>query len=100
MNADIDIQETYSHEHRAQHVTNADVFKTVYRGMYSTELWSMTEKEFLKWMNEDYGETIRPINYNDCANAMLMMWIENIVTDGQYNKIMDKLNDKHINGEI
>lgn len=35
---------------------------------------------------------IKPIEYRDCANAMLKMWMDNIVTDGEYNRIMDKLN--------
>ena len=32
------------------------------------------------------------IGYTDCANAMLKMWIDNVVTDGEYSRIMDKLN--------
>lgn len=35
---------------------------------------------------------IKPIEYRDCANAMLVMWMDNVVTDGEYNRIMDKLN--------
>ena len=35
---------------------------------------------------------IKPIEYRDCANAMLRMWIDNVLTDGEYNRIMDKLN--------
>ena len=35
---------------------------------------------------------IKPIEYRDCANAMLRMWMDNVVTDGEYNRIMDKLN--------
>ena len=35
---------------------------------------------------------IKPIGYRDCANAMLKMWMDNVVTDGEYNRIMDKLN--------
>ena len=35
---------------------------------------------------------IRPIDYQDCSNAMLKMWMDNVVTDGEYNRIMDKLN--------
>jgi len=38
---------------------------------------------------------IKPISYADCSNAMLKMWIDNVLTDGEYNKIMDKLNAKH-----
>ena len=36
----------------------------------------------------------KTITYKDCANAMLMMWMDNVVTDGEYSRIMDKLN-KH-----
>jgi len=35
---------------------------------------------------------IKPIEYRDCADAMLKMWMDNVVTDGEYNRIMDKLN--------
>lgn len=35
---------------------------------------------------------IKPIDYQDCANAMLRMWMDNVITDGEYNRIMDKLN--------
>ena len=34
----------------------------------------------------------KPIDYQDCSNAMLKMWMDNVVTDGEYNRIMDKLN--------
>lgn len=33
------------------------------------------------------------IDYYYCSNAMPKMWIDNVLTDGEYNKIMDKLND-------
>ena len=36
------------------------------------------------------------ITYKDCSEAMMKMWIDNVLTDGQYNKIMDKLNAKYI----
>ena len=35
---------------------------------------------------------IKPIDYQDCANVVLRMWMDNVVTDGEYNRIMDKLN--------
>ena len=38
----------------------------------------------------------RPISYLDCSNAMLKMWMDNVLTDGEYNRIMDKLNAKHV----
>lgn len=34
------------------------------------------------------------IGYGECASAMLKMWMDNVLTDGEYNRIMDKLN-KH-----
>ena len=35
---------------------------------------------------------IKPIEYRDCANAMQRMWMDNVVTDGEYSRIMDRLN--------
>ena len=35
---------------------NADKFKAVF-GLYATELWSMPEGEFLKWLNSESTET-------------------------------------------
>ena len=40
------------------------------------------------------------IRYSDCANALLKLWMENIITDGQYNLIMDRLNKAHKDGVI
>lgn len=37
----------------------------------------------------------KEIGYAECANAMLKMWIDNVLTDGEYNRIMDKLNTHH-----
>ena len=36
----------------------------------------------------------KPISYMECANAMLKMWIDNVLTYGEYNRIMEKLNSK------
>jgi len=38
---------------------------------------------------------VTEIGYAECANAMLKMWIDNVLTDGEYNRIMDKLNAHH-----
>ena len=38
------------------------------------------------------------IGYDQCANAMLKMWMDNVVTDGEYNRIMDRLNKLHFSG--
>ena len=37
-------------------------------------------------------QEIKPIEYRECADAMLKMWMDKVVTDGEYNRIMDKLN--------
>ena len=34
----------------------------------------------------------KEIGYTDCAYAMVRMWIDNVLTDGEYSRIMDKLN--------
>ena len=48
------------------------------------------------WAEIDNAPTIepeiKPIDYRDCANAMMRMWMDDVVTDGEYNRIMDKLN--------
>ena len=49
--------------------------------------------EYIKQLPSAQPE-IKPIDYQDCANAMLRMWMDKVVTDGEYNRIMDKLN-KH-----
>ena len=36
-------------------MNNAEKFQSAF-GMYATELWSMNEKDFLKWINDDYAE--------------------------------------------
>ncbi len=32
--------------------TNADLFKQIF-GVYATEVWSMSESQFLEWLNEE-----------------------------------------------
>lgn len=38
----------------------------------------------------DYHE----IGYRECADAALKMWMDNVLTDGEHNRIIDKLNAK------
>lgn len=56
------------------------------------------------YVNFTQAQDVKSIDYRDCSNAMLMMWMENILTDGEYNRIMDKLNKsemcrRYMNGE-
>ena len=46
---------------------NADKFKAVF-GLYATEVWSMPEGEFLRWLNSESTETEQPeiIYCRDC----------------------------------
>lgn len=37
------------------------------------------------------------ITYPVCAAAMLKMWIDDVLTDDEYNRIMDKLNTWELN---
>lgn len=49
------------------------------------------------WLNENIKALrpeIKPIGYRECSDAMLKMWMDNVLTDGEYYRIMDKLNAK------
>lgn len=54
--------------------------------------------QLIDWLKqvpqEDDEIEIAPISYVDCSNAMLKMWMDDVVTDGEYRHIMDKLNEK------
>lgn len=41
-------------------------------------------------------DDIKPIGYTECSDALLKLWIDNILTDGEYYKIMDRLNTKYM----
>ena len=45
-------------------------------------------------------ENAKPINYQSCADALLKMWMDKILSDGEYYKIMDRLNKAHTDGKI
>jgi hypothetical protein len=45
-------------------MTNADKFKHLF-GIYATELWSMPEKEFLKWLNSEVMNSSEIPNNSD-----------------------------------
>lgn len=36
----------------------------------------------------------KPMSYSDCCAALLQMWIDNVLTDNEYYRIIDKLNKK------
>jgi hypothetical protein len=37
---------------------------------------------------------VKPISYQDCSNALLKMWMENVLTDGEYRRISGKLEER------
>ena len=45
-------------------------------------------------------EQAKQIDYRMCADSMLKMWMENVLTDGEYNRITDKLNKAHEDGKL
>jgi len=55
------------------------------------------KKRLDEWINNlpSARPEVKEIGYAECANAMLKMWIDNVLTDGEYNRIMDKLNAHH-----
>lgn len=48
-------------------MTNADKFKNIF-GLYATELWSMPEKDFLKWLNSEVMNCSEIPNSSDCIS--------------------------------
>ena len=36
--------------------------------------------------------TQHEIGYFECGDALLKMWMDEVLTDGEYNRIMDRLN--------
>ena len=70
----------------------AAVDATWFEPSYTDPLNVLTEvRDRLKALPSAQPE-VKEISYTDCANAMLMMWIDKVLTDGEYNRIMDKLN--------
>lgn len=49
-------------------------------------------------MSEQNPTEPQEIGYDQCANAMLKMWMDNVVTDEEYNRIMDRLNKLYFSG--
>lgn len=35
------------------------------------------------------------MDYIECSNVLLYLWIENLLTDGEYYKLIDRLNEKY-----
>ena len=42
-------------------MTNAERFRQIF-GFYATELWSLPERQFLKWLNDEVLETVPTLN--------------------------------------
>ena len=38
-------------------------------------------------------EELAEITYETCADALLKLWMDKIITDSEYNRIMDRLNN-------
>lgn len=59
-------------------MNNAKKFQQIF-GIYATELWLMTEKDFLKWLNAEYvGDTE---SYRSGERAMF-----DLITSAEYGK--------------
>ena len=49
-------------------------------------------------LTERYNEA-KPIGYKECVDALLKMWMDDIITDAKYYEICNKLNDFYKNKE-
>ena len=53
-------------------MTNGDLFENIF-GIYATELWSMTENDFLNWLNaevDDMKFSIKSMTNSQLLKAM------------------------------
>jgi hypothetical protein len=41
---------------------------------------------------------VKEIGYAECASAMIKMWIDNVLTDCEYNRVMNRLNAHYNSG--
>lgn len=58
------------------------------------------DSHFVKYI-EQLPSAVKPIGYLDCSNALLKMWTENVLTDGEYYRIHEKLDASNLaKGEI
>lgn len=48
--------------------------------------------EHMPTIHPGLRESQHEIGQSECTNAMLKMWLDNVVTDGEYFRIMEKLN--------
>lgn len=53
-----------------------------------------------RWLAMEEACATRPIGYRECSDALLKLWMDDIITDGEYNRIMDRLNKAHRSGEV
>ena len=52
------------------------------------------KSKFCRQFYMDAQPEYHEIGYRECADAVLKMWMDNVLTDGEYNRIIDKLNAK------
>ena len=54
--------------------------------------------QLIDWLKqvpqEEPKEYDTEISYSDCSNAMLKMWIDDVISDGEYRRIMNRLNKR------
>lgn len=78
--------------------------------MTEEEIFDLVRRNYCE-ANKDYlaeqiakakiaASSVMPIDYEACSNAMLRMWMEKVLTDSEYNRIMDKLNKAHEDGRL
>ena len=68
----------------------------IIEGFPHGDVWNVESMEEMVYRIElltSAQPEVKQISYTDCANAMLMMWMDKVLTDGEYNRIMDKLNE-------
>ena len=68
-------------------------------GMDKLAVWKNVGLTNALHIMQDLPSAQPEITYQTCSDALLKMWMDNVLTDGEYNRIMDKLNAHWGEGE-
>lgn len=82
-------------------MTNAEAFRYDF-GIYATELWSMTEKQFLEWLNAECDRE-RPrdmvVRCKDCRHRGKELCLMYYVDEGGFGYDLTRDSDYCVFGE-
>ena len=55
------------------------------------EMQALAQRNFIEQEERSRKKSESEIGYGECANALLKMWVDNVITDGEMHRIVNKL---------